>query len=138
MEVEADGIQDNGPVEVGRDHPIIVNVDKEPFMDGEFLDSAELLDDAGGLFEIRLKFNWQGSALLNQQTSSFPGKRVAVYCAFGHGQSKNFYIASPKIDRPILNGVLTFTPAVTHDEAERIVRGLNNVSKALKKDNAFP
>ena len=137
MEADVESIRDTMPVPVGRDNPITVEVEKDPFMDGEFLDNAEVVEEPDGLFSIRLKFDWQGASLLNAETARNPGRRVAVFCQFGKGKEKNFYIASPKIQRPISNGIFTFAPAVTHDEAERIVRGLNNVAKQVKKDSPF-
>lgn len=137
MEADAEDIRDTMPVPVGRDNPIIVEVEKDPFMDAQFLEDAQVVEEPDGLFSIRLKFDWQGSSLLNAETARNPGRRVAVFCQFGKGKEKNFYIASPKIQRPIANGIFTFAPAVTREEADRIVRGLNNVVKQVKKDSPF-
>ena len=137
METPADGQHDNGPVTIGREHPYTINIDRTPFMDGEFLDRAEVVDEPGGLFSIRLNFGWQGAALLDTMTSANPGKRIAVFCTFGKGETNRGWIASPIVTRHISNGVFTFTPSTTHEQAERIVRGLNNVAKQVKKDNDF-
>ncbi len=37
----------------------------------------------------------------------------------------------PRINRRISNGELVFTPDATREEAERIVKGVNNVSKKI-------
>ena len=137
IEGDAEDVNDTIAVPVGRDNPIAVEVEKDPFMDAQYLENAQVMDEADGLFSIRLKFDWQGTSLLNAETARNPGRRVAVYCEFGKGKEKHFYIASPKITRPISNGIFTFSPAVTHEEAERIVRGLNNVAKQVKKDSPF-
>jgi preprotein translocase subunit SecD len=137
MEADATDPGDTYLAPIGRDNPILLEVQKEVFMDGEYLDHADVVDEEGGQFSIRLKFNWQGASVLNMQTARNPGRRVAVFCAFGKGKEKHFFIASPKVVRPISNGVFTFAPAVTRDEADRIVRGLNAVAKQVKKDSPF-
>ena len=44
------------------------------------------------------------------------------------------WLAAPLIRRPIADGVLTFTPDASREEAEKIVKGLNNVTEKIKKD----
>ena len=46
---------------------------KEPFLDSRMLEEAKLVEEPGGLFSIRLKFNWEGAAILDSTTSSNPG-----------------------------------------------------------------
>ena len=41
------------------------------------------------------------------------------------------WLAAPRISQRIKDGVLVFTPDATREEAERIVRGLNNVAIKL-------
>ena len=129
LEADPDGLSDIGPVSINRSDPIVVNVDKTAFLDSRDLEEATVVDEPGGLFSIRLKFNWEGAAILDSTTSSNPGKRIAV---FGDFKEKR-WLASPVIRQRISNGIFTFTPDATHEEAERIVRGLNNVAKEIKK-----
>jgi preprotein translocase subunit SecD len=129
LETDPDGLSDIGPESINRSDPIIVSVNKAPFLDGGDLDEAAVVDEPGGLYSIRLKFNWQGAATLDGVTSANPGRRIAIYCAFGDAR----WLAAPLIRQRISNGLLTFTPDASHEEAERIVRGLNNVAKGLKK-----
>src|SRR5580693_3187520 len=56
QEVGQDNGGDNEMVPILRDHPIYVNIAKEPFLDSADLEQANVVDDMGG-FEIRLKFN---------------------------------------------------------------------------------
>lgn len=130
QEVNSDGIKDNSPVAIYRAAPFMVNVDTEPFLDTADVSEASIVDQEGGLFEIRLKFTWRGSALLETITSSNPGKRIAVYCDFGEKR----WLAAPVVRGRITDGTLTFTPDATRKEAERIVEGLNKIAKELKKD----
>lgn len=132
MEVNRDGSSDNEPVAINRDPPIYVNVNKTPFVDSSDVTEAVLVEDLGG-FAIRLKFNWRGTQLLEGITTAGRGKRIAVFCTFGPSR----WIASPIIQSRIADGVLTFTPDASREETERIVRGLNNVAKKIKKDDTW-
>jgi preprotein translocase subunit SecD len=129
MEADPDGISDVVPVSIYRSAPIEVSMTKEPFLDSRDLEEAKLIDEPGGLFSIRLRFNWEGAAILDSTTSSNPGRRIGVYGDF----KEKRWLASPIIRQRISDGVITFTPDATREEAERIVRGLNNVAKEVKK-----
>ena len=129
MEADPDGISDVVQVSIYRSAPIEVSVTKEPFLDSRDLEEAKVVDEPGGLFSIRLKFNWEGKAILDSTTSSNPGRRIGVYADFAEKR----WLASPIVRQRISDGVLTFTPDATREEAERIVRGLNNVAKEMKK-----
>lgn len=128
MEADPDGISDVVPVSIYRSAPIQVSMTKEPFLDSRDLEEAKLIDEPGGLFSIRLRFNWEGAAILDSFTSSNPGRRIGVY---GDFKDKR-WLASPVIHQRISDGIMTFTPDATREEAERIVRGLNNVAKEVK------
>jgi len=138
MEADLDGTSDNLPVTVGNDATIRVNVEKHPFLDGGDLDRADVVVDTDGSFAIRLKFKRRGMELLDTMTSFYPGKRVAVFCRFGAGLEHNRYIAAPVMRRPISNGVFTFAPSTSREDADRIVRGLNSIAEQIKKDDTFP
>jgi preprotein translocase subunit SecD len=129
LEANPDGISDIVPVSIYRSQPIEVSMTKEPFLDSRMLEEAKLVEEPGGLFSIRLKFNWEGAAILDSTTSSNPGRRIGVYGDF----KEKRWLASPLIRQRISDGVFKFTPDATHEEAERIVRGLNNVAKEIKK-----
>jgi preprotein translocase subunit SecD len=132
MEVNTDGTSDNAPVSIGREGLFQVNVDQTPFVDSANLTEAKVVEEAGG-FVIECKFDWTGSTLLESMTSANLGKRIAVFCKFG----KDRWLAAPIIKKRITTGVFRFTPDATREEADRIVRGLNNVTKKLKKDDTL-
>jgi preprotein translocase subunit SecD len=131
LEEDPDGLRDIGPISVYRSSPVFVSVNKVAFMDSRQLESASVVDEPGGLFSVRLKFDWEGTAILDSTTSSNPGRRIAIDGDF----KEKRWLAAPLIRRRISDGVLTFTPDMTHEEAERLVRGLNNVAEEMKKDN---
>ena len=128
MEVNQDGAGDNGPVPIGRDGLFQVNIDKTPFADTGNVTEAKLMDEVGG-FVIQLKFDLTGTTILDMMTTSYRGKRIAVMCK----TDKERWVAAPIITRRISDGVFRFTPDTTREEGERIVKGLNNVVKELKK-----
>src|SRR5579872_3327487 len=130
LEVNRDGAGDNEAVPIYRENPILVNVSKSPFVGGASVVGASVVDDEGG-FAIRLKFNWQGAVLLQEATTGNRDKRIAVFCNFGPSR----WLASPVIRKGISDGIFTFTPDATREEAERIVRGLNNLAKKIKEDD---
>jgi len=125
-------------VNIGRtNQQFSIYVEMDSFIGGDYLDEANLIDSADGNFAIRLKFDTRGAMILQSKTSSNPGRRVAVECSFGKEEGQHRWIAAPIVRRPITDGIFIFTPQVTHEEAERIVRGLNNIAKQYRKDNSF-
>jgi hypothetical protein len=67
--------------------------------------------------------------LLDGATSANHNKRIAIFARF----PKERWLGSPVIQKRIGNGIITFTPDCTREEADRLVRGLNNVAKKIKK-----
>jgi preprotein translocase subunit SecD len=132
LEQDPDGISDIEAASIYRSAPIVISVQTQPFLDSRSLDEASVLDEPGGLFSIRLKFNWEGIAILDTISSSNPGRRIAI---FGDFKGKKRWLASPVVRKRISNGVLVFTPDATREEADSIVHGLNDVAKQMKEDN---
>ena len=117
-------------VSVLRSAPMQIAIEREPFLNEIHLASAELKDTPGG-FAITLKLNNKGRWLLEQFTATNPNKRLLIWTQFGvPPEVKARWLAAPLITHPIKDGVLTFTPDATRDEAEQIVIGLNNAADA--------
>jgi len=74
-----------------------------------------------------MAFTAHGRLVLEQVTTEHRGARLAVYGVFPAGR----WLAAPVVSTRITNGVLVFTPDATRDEAERLVRGLNNMAVRL-------
>jgi hypothetical protein len=130
LEINRDGSSDNEEITINRSSPYTINVDKMAFVDSADLDEAVVADDLGG-FVIVLKFNWRGTQLLDGATSANHNKRIAVFARF----PKDRWLASPIVHKRIGDGVFSFTPDCTREEADRLVRGLNNVVKKVKKED---
>jgi hypothetical protein len=118
-----------------RDHPVKLSVDKTPFLTEANVQEAKLLDALGG-FALSVQFDRQGSWLLEQYTAASRGKHVVIFSQFvdpgAEKLNKGRWIAAPKIQNHMPDGLLIFTPDVTREEAEQIVLGLNNVAKKLQ------
>ena len=127
LEVNRETTERTELVPIWREHPFMVNVQKFPFLNEGNVKQAMVIDVVGG-FVLRLQFDRQGTWLLEQYTTANRGRRIAIMSQFGQVR----WLAAPKISKPITDGTLVFTPDATREEAERIVRGLNNVAKKMQ------
>ncbi len=128
LEVTSDGTDKNSPVPIYRESPVQVNVEKESFLNEGSVSKASVVDVMGG-FSIFIQFDRRGSWILEQYSVANKGRRVAIFSQFG-GQAR--WLAAPILAKRISDGALVFTPDATREEADRIVRGLNNVAKKLQ------
>ena len=118
-------------VPVYRAKPVWVNVEKVPFLTEGHVTRAQVRDVVGG-FALSVELDHRGAALLEEYTTANRDRRLVIFCQFGD-QLKDFrWLAAPVVSRRITDGVLTFTPDATRDEAEEIARGLNNVAKRVQ------
>ena len=136
LETNLDNTGKNRAVPIYRAKPIQIGVEEMCFLDEGKVDQAALVD-WGGNYAIQLKFTRSGAFSLETITTSNKGRRLAIYCDFGQSKElvESRWLAAPMIERGNPTGVFTFTPDATRDEAERIVNGLNNVAKLLKKQS---
>lgn len=118
------------PVRVIRDLPVEVVVDNDPVLTEQNLIAATLLETEGG-FAVRVKFDETGTWMLEQATAENPGKHLAIFGQWGDTVGETRWLAAPLINRRIDNGMLTFTPDASREEAQKWVEGLNRMSKLL-------
>jgi hypothetical protein len=132
-------------------------VDPEPFLTEEDLAKATLVDNPDGTYAIRVQFNDHGTLVLDMQTTSSRGRNLVIYSQWpprGWKEPTNQkeadtakaaeadptkprmkgWLSAVLIRRGITGGSFQFTPDATHEESERIVRGLNNMVKMANKD----
>jgi preprotein translocase subunit SecD len=121
--------------EVYRESPMSFTVYKEPFLSERNVKEAKVVDTLGG-FGLRLDFDKEGGLLLEQYTAAGVGHHIAVFSQWddtpGSKLNKGRWLAAPRIQTHISDGVFIFTPDATREEAENIARGLNNVAKRLQ------
>ena len=133
IETNSDGSERNKGVTILRSSPIEVNIERDPFLTQNDVEAAFVVANPQGGFWIKVQFNRHGALLLENASTTFKGKRFAILSQFGDAR----WLAAPIITQRITNGQLVFTPDATFDEAERIVRGLNNVAAQARKKNSF-
>jgi preprotein translocase subunit SecD len=132
LEANRDGTKANQPVPIYREKPIMVNVERTPFLHEERVSDAKVVDVVGG-FALRIQFDHQGTVLLEEYTIGNRGRKIAIFSQFSEQMKDYRWLAAPVISHRITDGVLVFTPDATREEAEEIAIGLNNVSKKVHK-----
>jgi preprotein translocase subunit SecD len=132
LEVNPDAPQLSNVVPIFRSNPVLVNVQRLPFLTEAHIEKADVVNTVGG-FAIQLVFNHIGAQLLEQYSATNPSRRFAIYCQFGAENQTTRWLAAPMINRPITDGELIFTPDCSRAEAEQFVLGLNNVSGETKR-----
>jgi preprotein translocase subunit SecD len=115
-------------VPIYRAKPVMITVDKEPFLTELNVASAKVLDVMGG-FAVQIEFDHSGNLLLEEYTAANPGRHIAIFSLFGKKKEESRWLGAPIIARRISNGVLIFTPDASREESERIATGLNNYHK---------
>jgi hypothetical protein len=138
-------------------------IESEPILTEADLNSAKIIDYPDGTYAIQLTFNDHGMIELDMTTGSSKRLNLVIYALFPPkgfkepkdsdddntatanansstnkipaGQARVSSWSATPIRSVISNGVLTFTPDASHAEAERIVRGLKNMVKAINKMN---
>lgn len=122
-------------VAVYREHPVSFTVYKEPFLNEANVKAAKVVDTLGG-FALRIEFDKEGSMLLEQYSSASLGRHILIFSQWDDTPdsklNKGRWLAAPRIQTHITDGVFIFTPDATREEAENIALGLNNVARRLE------
>ena len=119
-------------VPIFRKAPVMVNIDREPFLTELDVYEAAVVDAPGG-FSIRVTFNRHGALLLENVSTLNKGRRAAIQSHF----TETRWLAAPVLSNRISNSLRVFAPDATREEAERIVRGLNNIAAKIRKQSSF-
>ncbi len=130
LHVEAlpDNSKRHTQVPVFRERPQMVTINAAPFLNNASILEASVVEVEGG-YGIKISFDSHGKLVLENITATNNGKRIAVYSATPEIR----WLAAPRINRRIGDGILVFTPDATREESERIVRGINNIAKKVAK-----
>lgn len=111
-----------------RETPLDVTIDRAPILDEANIVSASVVDTVGG-YSIQVVYDAHGKIVLENVTGSRRGGRLIMFAQWTEAR----WLAAPMIARPIVDGVVTFTPDASRGECERIVLGINNIAKKLHK-----
>jgi len=118
-------------ISVMRNYPVKVTIAKEPIFSEANLLGARLIETPGG-YAIEMQLDERSSLMLEQYSASNVGRHFVIFAQWGKKISEGRWIAAPLISHHIANGVLSFTPDTSREEAEQFVLGLNNVAKKLR------
>ena len=134
LETNPDGTHHNMTVPVYRQNPVQVTVQRDAVLDEGFMTKAEIVDvDEHGGFAIKITFDKPGTLRLATVSTANKGRRLVVHARW----TEDRWLAAPLLTRNLTDGVFVFTPDASREETERLVRGLNNVIKKLRKPYVF-
>lgn len=136
LETSGDDSTNSRKIHIYRKSPVDLTVEKDPFLTEAHVSSAQVVNVLGG-FDLRIQLNQEGTWLLQNYSVSNPGKHYAIFSQFGEKSNKGWWLAAPMFSRLISDGVLEFTPDASHEEAEQIALGLNNMAKKYQKSNKW-
>ena len=122
-------------VSVLRRDPVQVTIDKQPILTEANIIAAKVIDtpDAPA---IEVRFDDNGTWILEQYSASNPGRHFVIFGQWGKKLKDGRWLAVPLITQRINNGILSFTPDMSRDEATNFVAGLKNVAKEFQTSPA--
>ncbi len=134
IHVESDQQSDHSSaIMVHRTAPMRLNIEREPVLDETHVLGAMVVEQPGG-FAVEVKFNRQGSWILERVSVMSKNRHLVIFSHFGPAR----WLAAPLILGKNQSGQLIFTPDATREEAERFVRGLNNAARKMASKENWP
>lgn len=134
IEINPDTLGTSQTISVLRSDPVSVTIVSNPILTESDVIAARVLDEPGGAgYAIELKFSDMATLLLEQYTASNQGRHLAIFGQWGDKEKDGRWLAAPLITRRISDGILSFTPDMSRDDAYLLVLGLNNVAKKTAK-----
>jgi hypothetical protein len=121
-----------------RSQPVTINITTDPIVTEADVTGARLLTTPGGGFVIELKFEETAGWKIEQISSINPGKHLVIFGQWSDKVEDGRWLAAPRITRRMAGGILTFTPDASHEEAEKLVNGLNEAAKNRADDSLKP
>lgn len=118
-------------ISVLRADPVQVAIDKTPVVTEQDLIAVRMINTPVAP-AIEVRFDESGTWTLEEQSASNPGRHFVIYGEWGEKLKDGRWLAAPLITQRITDGVLSFTPDMTQDEAKQFVIGLSNVAKAYQ------
>ncbi|HUZ07335.1 MAG TPA: hypothetical protein VMV89_07585 [Candidatus Paceibacterota bacterium] len=115
-----------------RADPVMLTIASEPILTEAGIIAARTIETPGG-FAIEIRFDEMSAVTLEQYTAANPGSHLAIYAEWGGKPVTGRWLAAPLITHRIGNGILSFTPDASREEADELVLGLNNVAKQIQK-----
>ncbi len=140
LEVTPDATGKSEPVPIYRASPVMINVLREPFLSEKMIKEAKVVDVMGG-FALTIQFDRKGTWLLDQYTVANRSRRFAIFSQWVEPPAETLnngrWLGAPKVRDRITDGLLSFTPDATREEAEQIALGLNNLATKLETNSQW-
>jgi hypothetical protein len=119
-------------ISVLRSEPVLVTIKREPILTEANIVQVKVIDAQGG-FALEVKFDENGTWLLEQYSAANRGLHFAIFGQWSEKRIDSRWLAAPIISRRITNGTLAFTPDCSREEADQLVQGLNDAAKEAHK-----
>jgi hypothetical protein len=132
IEVNSDNTGTSQTVSVLRSDPVLITIRHEPVLTEASIIAARVIEARGG-FAIQIQFDESSALMLEQYSAANPGRHFAIFGYWGDKLANGRWLAAPLITHRIADGILSFTPDMSREEADRLVPGLNNVAKKIRK-----
>jgi preprotein translocase subunit SecD len=118
-------------VSVLRADPVQVTIEKDVVLSEQDVIAATLINtpDAPA---IEVRFDETGTWVLEQYSAANPGRHFVIFAQWGKNLKNARWIAAPFIAHRINDGILSFTPDMSKDEASEFVKDLNSTAKQLQ------
>ena len=124
---------------VGRTDPVEMTVQRDAVLDERDVKRATLVEQRDQSYSIAVEFVQRGSMVLHMNSVAAKGQRLVIAARWSDGTNVfNRWIAAPLQRRALDQGVIVFTPDMSHEESVIFVRGLNNVAIKLKNQAKPP
>jgi hypothetical protein len=133
VHVESRGnLPDGGKkVKVLRAEPVEVTIDTESILSEANIVSVMMIEARGG-FALKVKFDETGSWALEQYSAANPGRHFVIFAQWDKNPEDGRWLAAPLITHRIGDGVLSFTPDCSREEAQKLVASVNRAAKKIQ------
>ena len=135
IESQANALGTSQTISLLRADPVLVTIAKEPILTEANIIAARVIESEGG-YALEIKFDESGTWCLEQFTAANPGKHLVIFGQWGATMVDGRWLGAPLITHRIGNGVLSFTPDASREEADQLVLGLNPTPKKHKKSSS--
>jgi hypothetical protein len=114
-----------------RADPVQVTIDKDPILTEANLVAVRLIDTPEAP-AVEMRFDENGTWILEQASASNPGRHFVIFGQWGKKLKDARWLAAPLITQRINDGIFSFTPDMSRSEAGQFVLGLSNVAKQFQ------
>jgi preprotein translocase subunit SecD len=124
-------------ISIMRSQPVELTISEDPILTEADVVSARVIDSPGGGFAVQVQFESTPGWQLEEFTAGNPGKHLAIFGQWSEKPSDGRWLAAPLITHRIADAKLVFTPDASREEADQLVKGLNQAhgkNASLKSD----